>query len=350
MSLEFIGISHAYGKQEVLSDIQLRAEAGEITCLLGPSGCGKTTLLKLAAGLLDIQAGEVRLGGEVLADRHLNPPPERRPVGLVFQEGALFPHMSVAQNIAFGMTSKDGRDAHVRELLMQVGLPDFGSRYPGTLSGGQQQRIALARALAPKPKVLLLDEPFAAVDIVRRRELRETTRRVLKQQGATAVLVTHDPEEAMEMADQIAVMQSARIVQIGVPHEVYASPASAHVGSLFGHGQILSGEREGDSVQTGFGVWSAAGFAAELPDKGRVDLLVRPEAVELSPGGAETRVVDVRSAGAHWQILVSSMRGDRLWVRLDSVNGAKPSFAIGDPVSVMPRKRAVFAFPASLDN
>ena len=208
VSLEFRHIAHAYGGVAALGDVSFIAPAGEITCLLGASGCGKSTLLNLAAGLLKVQAGAVCLGGAVLADAARHPAPEHRPVGLVFQDGALFPHMTIAQNIGFGLPR--ARHGEVAGWLEQVGLAGLGARYPHELSGGQQQRAALARAMAPGPEVLLMDEPFASVDIVLRRKLRRDCRMLLRASGTTTLLVTHDPSEALDIADSIAVMERGR--------------------------------------------------------------------------------------------------------------------------------------------
>lgn len=232
MSLEFRHIAHAYGDVTALRDVSFTAPTGEITCLLGSSGCGKSTLLNLAAGLLDVQHGSVLVGGDVLAQAGDNPPPEARPVGLVFQDGALFPHMTIAGNIGFGLPR--GNRGDVDGWLERVGLSGLGARYPHELSGGQQQRAALARAMAPGPKVLLMDEPFASVDIVLRRRLRRDCRVLLREQGTTTVMVTHDPEEALDVGDRIAVMEEGRIVQFGTPDDLHERPATASVGAIFG--------------------------------------------------------------------------------------------------------------------
>lgn len=235
MSLEFRHIAYAYGQgaseTRALEDITLTAPDGEITCLLGASGCGKSTLLNLAAGMLRVQSGSIHLGGELLADGGRNPPPEDRPVGLVFQDGALFPHMTVAQNVGFGLQKPEA--GAVEGWLELVGLRGLGGRYPHELSGGQQQRAALARAMAPQPQALLMDEPFASVDIVLRRKLRRECRDLLRGRGATVLLVTHDPEEAMDVADHIAVMEAGRIVQSGTPQELRSAPASGAVAAFF---------------------------------------------------------------------------------------------------------------------
>ncbi len=231
LTLEFRHIAHAYGSVRALEDISFTAPEGEITCLLGASGCGKSTLLNLAAGLLPVQQGSIHLGDQLLADGSTNPPPEERSVGLVFQDGALFPHMTIARNVGFGL--KRSEQGEVEGWLELVGLAGLGTRYPHELSGGQQQRAALARAMAPGPQVLLMDEPFGSVDIVLRRKLRRDCRRLLRDRGATVVMVTHDPEEALDVADWIAVMDAGRLVQFDTPDRLRAKPVSDLVAAFF---------------------------------------------------------------------------------------------------------------------
>ena len=283
MGLEFDCVSHRYGRDEVLDEITFAAAPGEITCLLGASGSGKTTLLRLAAGLERTQAGTIRLDGEVLSGPGIDVPPERRPVGLVFQEHVLFPHKTVLENAAFGLRGLDSqqRRAIAQSELDAVGLGKFSDRYPDTLSGGQQQRVALARALAPAPRVMLLDEPFANVDATLRRDLREDARRVLRESGGIAVIVTHDPDEALELADRIAVMDQGRIVQIGTPDVIWRRPAERAVVSLFGRAQHLRGTVEASGVTTAFGALQRSYDGVRPGDA--VDVLVRPSAVALAP-------------------------------------------------------------------
>ncbi|MEM8986185.1 MAG: ABC transporter ATP-binding protein [Pseudomonadota bacterium] len=342
MSLEFAGVRYAYGGAKALLDVTLGAAAGEITCLLGASGCGKTTLLRLAAGLLDMQEGEIRLDGEVLAAPGRNPPPEARPVGLVFQEGALFPHMNIARNVAFGVEGESDKAAIVDGLLDQVGLSGFARRYPHTLSGGQQQRVALARALAPAPRVLLLDEPFANVDIVLRRRLREETRRVLKARDAVALLVTHDPEEAMEIGDRIAVMEGGKVLQSGAPQELYDAPAAPTVAALIGDGQMIDARRTERGFDTPFGVWPLSCLASgDAPGKA-LRLVARPEALCVQSGGGNLTVEDVRRTGPAQRIFLMSPSGARLVAEA----GRRDRLSVGDRVSATPKDGAVFAFAA----
>ncbi|WP_296722143.1 ABC transporter ATP-binding protein [Erythrobacter sp.] len=304
MSLEFRHIAHAYGQVRALEDISFTAPTGEITCLLGASGCGKSTLLGLAAGLLRVQQGSILIAGEPLADARRSPPPEARPVGLVFQDGALFPHMTIAANIAFGLPKQ--RCSEAEGWLAQVGLAGLGARYPHELSGGQQQRAALARAMAPGPQVLLMDEPFASVDIVLRRRLRRDCRILLRERGATTVLVTHDPAEALDIADRIAVMEAGRIVQFASPQELHDAPASAAVGAMFGGAQVVQGVRGEGGIATPFGLWATD---VVPPDGAAFDLLVHADALELVPDADGLRVRDCHLQGKGVRVVLVAADG-----------------------------------------
>ncbi|MEM1196609.1 MAG: ABC transporter ATP-binding protein [Pseudomonadota bacterium] len=327
MSLEFSHIAYAYGATQALNDVSFAAPSGEITCLLGASGCGKSTLLGLAAGMLSIQTGRVALDGETLAEPGHNPAPEKRPVGLVFQDGALFPHMTLAQNIAFGLVAERGAPdtGEIETWLARVGLGGLGDRYPHQLSGGQQQRAALARAMAPGPDVLLMDEPFASVDIVLRRALRRECRILLREAGTTTILVTHDPDEALDIADRIAVMEAGRIVQFGTPQELYNAPAAASVGAIFGGAQIVRARFKEGGYDFAFGRWAAECVLGEAPeDDAEIDLLVQARAVRLElhregvpvrdvhPLGARARVVLRHASGAELTAEVPQSAGDHI--------------------------------------
>lgn len=315
LGLEFRNIGYSYGKKFALEDVSLVAAAGEITCLLGASGCGKTTLLRLAAGLLDVQQGSVWLGGELLAEKNRNPAPEDRGIGLVFQEGALFPHLTIAENIGFGISDPQKRQEAVAQWLGHIGLSGMEKRYPGSLSGGQQQRVALARAMAPQPSILLMDEPFAAVDVVLRRSLRAECRRLLKARGAAAILVTHDPEEAMEIGDKIAVMHEGRVVQAGDPAELYDRPANAQVGMMLGDGQMIDVRLEDGALQTAFGAWPLSSLANTAPVE-CAKLLVRAECFGLKADGNGARVLEIRRIGARRQVVLAGDGGQTLTVSL----------------------------------
>ncbi len=267
-------------------------------------------MLNLAAGLLPVQHGAILIDGEVLADNHSSPPPEARPVGLVFQDGALFPHMTIAKNVAFGLP----RGSDVGAWLGQVGLEGLGDRYPHELSGGQQQRAALARAMAPGPQVLLMDEPFASVDIVLRRSLRRDCRRVLRKRGATVVMVTHDPEEAIDIGDRIAVMEGGRIVQFGTPQELYDAPAVAGVGALFRGAQIVSAARVEGGLDTPFGIWPEASVHGALPEAEHLQVLAYADECDLveDPGGLA--VIDLKPLGAATRVVLADASGEAITV------------------------------------
>ena len=255
MTIAFRGISHKFGNQTALNNIDLEVGDGEIVCILGPSGSGKSTLLRIAAGLEPVQQGTICLDDQLMANAVTNPPPEQRPIGLVFQDHVLFPHQTVAENIAFGLhnQSKAQREAMVEHQLASVDLADMAQRYPHTLSGGQQQRVALIRALATQPSVMLLDEPFASVDTPLRRKLREQARLTLKAAGTPTLMVTHDPEEAMDMADRILVLVEGIAVQLGTPEDLWRSPQDAFVAQTIAGLQSLQGTVQGETVQTLFG-------------------------------------------------------------------------------------------------
>lgn len=322
---------------EALSDIAFTAPTGKITCLLGSSGSGKSTLLNLAAGLLPVQSGSISVEGEEIASATHNPPPEARPIGLVFQDGALFPHMTIAKNIAFGLAG--GGDAGLVEAwLERVGLAGLGGRFPHELSGGQQQRAALARAMAPEPQVLLMDEPFASVDIVLRRRLRRDCRRLLREAGTTTILVTHDPEEALDIADHIAVMEGGRIIQFGTPEDLHERPATPSVGAIFGGAQVVSAKREGDDLVTALGQWPLTCIAGEVPEAGEMDLLVHAEALECISDDEGLIVVDVHPLGVASRLALRTNQGEEITVQ------STASVEEGERYKVVPREGSVRAF------
>ena len=301
-ALVFDHVSHAFDGTLAVDDMSLTLATGDVVCLLGPSGCGKTTALRVAAGLETLQQGRVMIANEVVAGAGRIMPPEERSVGLVFQDYALFPHLTVGSNVAFGLKGLDSaeKQARVVEALGRVGMTEAASAYPHTLSGGQQQRVALARALAPRPRVMLLDEPFSNLDARLRQKVRDETLHVLKESGTTTLMVTHDPEEAMFMADRIALMREGRIVQEGTPAALYYQPVDAFVASFFGEINQLNGVVATEQVSTPFGPVDAKGFSDGAP----VEVLIRPEALHLRPaeqsangaGGPNDRSVEVMAA------------------------------------------------------
>lgn len=273
--LELQSVTKRFGPTTALDDASLTVAPGEFVALLGPSGCGKTTALRVAAGFERPDSGRVEIDGAAMADNGVFVAPERRAVGMVFQDYALFPHLDVAANVGFGLPRRD-RPERVRELLEVVGLGGLGRRSPGELSGGQQQRVALARALAPTPKLVLLDEPWSAIDALLREEMREELARVLRAQGVTVVLVTHDREEAFTLADRIALMREGRVVQCGTPEELYFRPADRWAARFVGASNMVPADLARHLGANG----------GDLPAQAD-EVLLRPERIglELDPSG-----------------------------------------------------------------
>ena len=296
--LELTNVSHRFDEILAVDDVSIGVDAGELVCLLGPSGCGKTTLLRLAAGLETLQAGRIAIGGATVADgeqaRQL--PPEKRGVGLMFQDYALFPHLTVAQNIGFGLRNGSRDDAWIGRALGDVHLSHLGERYPHTLSGGQQQRIALLRALAPDPGILLLDEPFSGLDEHLRQSVRQETRAMLAESGVTTLMVTHDPEEAMFLADRIVVLNRGQVVQDAPPVDIYTAPADPFIVRLFGPANEFGGVVRNGVLDTALGAIPAVG----LEDGTEAVCLVRADGVEISaaPQTDDRRHVRVRVESA----------------------------------------------------
>ena len=282
------GVSHRYDSGWAVRDLGFAVEPGEIVCLLGPSGCGKSTVLRLAAGLEPLQAGRIHIGGRVVAEGGSGQqvPPESRRVGLMFQDYALFPHLTVRENVVFGLARTDSRrTTWVREVLGEMGLEEYADRYPHTLSGGQQQRIALLRALAPRPRVLLLDEPFSGLDEHLRQQIRMETLRRLEGTEASTLMVTHDPEEAMFLADRIVVLHRGRLVQDATPIETFERPRDPFVARLFGPVNEFEGVVRSGRVATPLGPLAAGGFE----DGSAVLVMVRANDIAVLEGEEESR-------------------------------------------------------------
>lgn len=277
--LDIRNLTCCFNGRTVVDSVSLKLFPGQVTCLLGPSGCGKSTTLRVIAGVEHQQSGEIWVDGKQIAGPSRNLPPERRAIGLMFQDFALFPHLSVADNVAFGLRgmSRDDVRARVEDLLRQVDLIRYIDGYPHELSGGEQQRVALARALAPRPKVMLMDEPFSGLDNRLRDGIRDETLSLLKSEDTAVLLVTHEPEEAMRMADEIALMRDGKIVQSGAPYNVYTRPADRAAVSFFSDTNVVQSMVQGALADTVFGQFLAPGLA----DGTHVDIVFRPQHVRI---------------------------------------------------------------------
>jgi iron(III) transport system ATP-binding protein len=336
------GLSRYYGPVVALEGVGLDVRRGEMLAVLGPSGCGKTTLLRLIAGFEVPDAGEVTIDDRQVAGPTVYVPPERRRVGIVVQDHALFPHLTVADNVAYGLGGRrheSARSARVAEVLELVGLLDLGRRYPSELSGGQQQRVAIARALAPSPRVVLLDEPFANLDAALRVRIRLEVASILRAAEATVVLVTHDQEEALSLADRVAVLNEGRLVQVGTPDEVYRWPADPFVARFVGDADLVPGRSDGKLLETPLGHLAVAGTA---PAVGPALAVVRPEALRLTPDPSGPGQIVAAAYFGHDQLVEVSV-GDGLTLRARV--GSERLFSSGDRVKV-DVSGDVVAFPA----
>jgi iron(III) transport system ATP-binding protein len=329
------GVAKRFGAVRAVDDAQLCVERGEFVALLGPSGCGKTTLLRLIAGFETPDAGTIELDHRPVAGSGTWVPPERRAVGMVFQDYALFPHLTVAENVGFGLPRR-ARAARVPALLAVVDLCGLGGRYPHELSGGQQQRVALARALAPGPELVLLDEPWSNIDPHLRTSMRDELARVLRSLDVTVVLVTHDREEAFSLADRIALMRNGTVVQEGSPEELYLAPADRWAAEFVGAGNFLPGLLANGIVETPVGL-----FPAHNPGAGSaVEVLIRPELLELEPdpdGAGKVVAREFRGHDVFYRVLVDG-------VELVSQRPSNEHVQLGSRVRVRPHADRVTVF------
>lgn len=276
--LEVSGLSRRFDGRAAVDEVSFDVSAGQVVCLLGPSGCGKSTTLRMIAGVERQDAGTVAIDGREVAGPTTEVPPEARSVGLMFQDFALFPHLNVAANVGFGVAgSKAERAARVADLLERVGLTNKARAFPHELSGGEAQRVALARAVAPRPKVMLMDEPFSGLDERLKDDIRDHTLAVLKEEGTAVLLVTHEPDEAMRMADQILLMRDGRIVQRGTPYHIYTAPLDREVAAFFSDINVIRGEVHGSLTDTPFGRFLAPGHA----EGAAVDIVIRPQHLKI---------------------------------------------------------------------
>ena len=336
LALRCTNLSRRFAGVTAVNQASLEVEAGTLLALLGPSGCGKTTLLRLIAGLDRPHTGAIEVGGRTVEAAKVHVPPERREVGLVFQEYALFPHLCVADNVAFGLPRGHDRVDRVQDMLAQVGLDGLGERMPHELSGGQQQRVALARALAPGPRLIMLDEPFSNLDPALREDVRREVRRVLRAANATAIIVTHDQEEALSLADEVAVMMDGRILQQAPPAELYRRPASRRVAEFVGDINVIEGRAIGRAVVCDLGTISVVDDLY-----GPADVLIRPEALQLTEDLGGQAVAVGRSFFGHDQMI--NLRFDS-GLQLSSRVGPTFTFRRGARVRVQ-LNGDVLAFP-----
>ena len=319
------GIRVSFGDVEALTDLTLDIPAGGMLALVGPSGCGKTTALRVIAGFQDVDAGSVAIGEREVLGPSVNVAPEKRNVGMVFQDYALFPHISVGENVGYGVSGSD-RVARVTELLDLVGLSGYESRFPHELSGGEQQRVALARALAPSPDVVLLDEPFSNLDAPQRERMRRELKRIIRSAGVTAVLVTHDQAEALAIADVIAVMRDGAIRQVGTPYEVYRSPSDPWVADFLGDAIVLSGVVRGGAIAT-----SVGSVETDVADGTTAKVMIRPEWLKPSVvDGGQGEVIDTEFYGHDQRIEIALINGDQVEALVPSLT----SISIGDSVDL----------------
>ncbi|MGK0721292.1 ABC transporter ATP-binding protein [Leucobacter sp. W1478] len=331
------GVRVSYGSQMALDGINLAIPQGEIVAILGPSGCGKTTLLRSIAGLLPVSEGKISLGGRIVSSTGATVAPERRGIGWVPQDSSLFPHLSVSENIGFGIPRGHDRAERIRQLASMVGLLEHLDRAPSQLSGGQAQRVSLARALAIRPAVLLLDEPFAALDPMLRSALRTEVAELLRSQSSTAILVTHDQEEALSLADHIAVMMGGRILQWGTPVEVYERPTTSWVARFVGSTVELPGLWQGGRVSCALGMIEAVLMDEEVAEGDTVRIVVRPEWIAIGAGEIEAVVRSVSYSGHDGTAALQLLDGTRVRARLAATE--LPS--VGDCVRLSVRRSAL---------
>jgi iron(III) transport system ATP-binding protein len=334
-AVELSGVSRSFGPVRAIDDLTLQVRRGELLAVLGPSGCGKTTLLRLIAGFERPDAGTIEVGGTRVAGPDCFVAAERRRTGMVFQDYALFPHLTVRDNVAFGLERlpREEREARTRRTLELVGLQHRAERYPHELSGGESQRVALARALAPEPEIVLLDEPFSNLDATLRAGLRREVELILRDAEATALLVTHDQEEALSLADRLAVMREGSLVQVGSPEDVYTRPAARWTAQFVGDVNVLAGVAHGRGVETELGV-----FDLPAPASGTVHVAVRPEQLELRPDEHGNAEVVAREFRGHDVLYRLRHEGGRtVLVQLPSLR----LYEVGARVFVRPAEAAV---------
>lgn len=347
-------LSRAFAGRKVVDDVSLTVYPGQVTCLLGPSGCGKSTTLRMIAGVERADTGRVLIDGAEMAGPGGHLPPEKRSVGLMFQDFALFPHLTVADNVGFGLRGdRAARANRVGELLERVNLSGFGPKHPHELSGGEQQRVALARALAPRPRVMLMDEPFSGLDNRLRDGIRDTTLDILKEEGAAVVLVTHEPDEAMRMADEIVLMRAGRMVQRGAPYNVYNAPVDKAAAAFFSDINVIRGVSKGALTETPFGAFLTPGHR----DGAEVEIVIRPQhlKIDFDRAGRGPNPTPQDGTPARGQVTRARYLGRESLVdfRMDFdgsiLTASVPGVflpKLGTPLWLMIRRDRCFVFPA----
>jgi iron(III) transport system ATP-binding protein len=350
--LEIRNLVRSFGGARVVDDVSLTVMPGQVTCLLGPSGCGKSTTLRMIAGVEMQDSGEIWVDGKLICDTVFRVPPEQRAIGLMFQDFALFPHLSVAENVAFGLTGpRDARRARVEELLDRVGLRRFIDAYPHALSGGEQQRVALVRALAPRPRIMLMDEPFSGLDNRLRDGIRDQTLEILKAEDTAVLLVTHEPDEAMRMADEIALMRDGRIVQRGAPYNIYNAPKDRDAVAFFSDINVIRGVVRGALTDTPFGQFLAPG----VPDGAEVEIVIRPQhiKIDLDRGGRGPNPTVQDGVAARGEVVRARFMGSEslVEIRMDHdgsiLKATVPNVFLpspGKPLWLMIRRDRCFVF------
>jgi len=342
--LKLHNIACAYGDQPVVQAVRFHLNAGEIGCLLGPSGCGKTTVLRAIAGFEAVQSGTIELGGQLLSRPGFSLAPEKRQIGMVFQDYALFPHLTVEGNIGFGIRKHPERAQIVAELLELVGLSHEAKRHPQELSGGQQQRVALARALAPKPKLLLLDEPFSNLDAELRRRLAGEVRDILKARATAALLVTHDQDEAFAVSDQIGLIYQGHLEQWGTPQQLWQQPKTPFAARFIGQGYFIPATASGGKqAHSELGTVTTA---QDWPAGSSLNLLLRPDSLQLAPNSPlQARLLSKTFQGAGTLCRLQLTAGSILEALLPGC----VEVAIGSSMGIALKQQTLLAFPATAE-
>lgn len=335
-----------YRQQTIVKDLSLHVNQGSLVCLLGPSGCGKTTVLRAIAGFEPVHHGTIHINDQEVSRPGFTLVPEKRQLGMVFQDYALFPHMTVLENISFGLRKlgKTEQQATAREMLSVVGMNEYGERYPHELSGGQQQRIALARALAPHPKAILMDEPFSNLDVEMRKRLSSEVRNILKNRGITGIMVTHDQDEAFALGDSVGVMKDGRILQWDTPFNLYHEPADRFVADFIGQGVFIDGVMvTPNQIRTEFGIVNAD-RAYNWPEESAVEILLRPDDVVYDPEGSlQGKITEKAFKGAEIMYTLQLDTGTKIL----SLFPSHEDFMVGDKVNIRMDIQHVVAFTKS---